>query len=326
MIYLETGSSSPYYNLAFEEYVFEKLNVAKEYFMLWQNDRTVVVGRYQNTTEEVNAQYVDEVGIHVVRRLSGGGAVYHDMGNLNYTFIVNQDKAPDFDFKIFTRPVISVLNELGVEAEFAGRNDIVIQGKKCSGNSQYCKNGRILHHGTILLNSDLSMIERALPVNRQKIESKSVKSVRSRVTNVADFLDQALSMDELKHRLIACVAKDTWLEAGHISEADNRSIRELQSNKYQTWEWNYGSSLPYPIQKSKKFPAGLVSVRLQAEGNRIAAIHFSGDFFGNGDISLLEQALVGTPLNEELYQKLVRLRAEEYMKGISPGDIYEMLI
>ena len=184
MIYLEPPGTDPYFNLALEEYVFEQMDRSRAYFMLWQNSNTIVVGKYQNTAEEINQAFVDAHGIRVVRRLSGGGAVYHDTGNLNFTFIVDQDTAPGLNFKIFVRPVVEALARFGVHAEFTGRNDLTIGGMKFSGNSQYAKHGRLLHHGCIMLDSNLTDVADALRVKQAKFDSKAVKSVRSRVTTI----------------------------------------------------------------------------------------------------------------------------------------------
>ena len=206
MIFINnTYSTDPTFNLAFEEYVFESMDQNETYFMLWQNDHAIIVGKHQNTIEEINQDFVKEQGIKVVRRLTGGGAVYHDLGNLNFTFIVNNDSGKPFDFQSFTRPVVKALQSLGVNAEFNGRNDITIDGKKFSGNSQYAKRGRVLHHGTVLFNSKLDTVQNALKVKKDKIESKGVKSVKSRVTNIADYLEPGFTLEDFKKALVSYV-------------------------------------------------------------------------------------------------------------------------
>ena len=194
MIYIESTSTNPYYNLALEEHVFEHLDQRENYFMLWQNENTIVVGKYQNTAEEVNQEFVAAQGIRVVRRLSGGGAVYHDAGNLNFTFIADQKGFADFNFEAFVSPVLQALESLGVHAEFTGRNDLVLSGCKFSGNSQYAKGGRVLHHGCIMLDSNLDKVGDALRVREAKFTSKSVKSVRSRVTTINEHAPRKITM------------------------------------------------------------------------------------------------------------------------------------
>ena len=198
MRFLESPSNDPYFNLALEEYVFEHLDRSYSYFMLWQNFNTIVVGKYQNTAEEINQSFVDEHGIRVVRRLSGGGAVFHDRGNLNFTFIVDQGSNPDFNFKVFVEPVVQALDRFGIHAEFNGRNDITIDGMKFSGNSQYTRHGRLLHHGCIMLDSNLTNVADALKVKDAKFDSKAVKSVRSRVTTINSHASVPIS-DGMRH-------------------------------------------------------------------------------------------------------------------------------
>lgn len=201
MMYIRSSSTDPYFNLALEQYVFDFLPKTKAYFMLWQNDNTIVVGKHQNTVGEINVSFVKEHGIHVVRRLSGGGAVYHDLGNVNYTFIMDAGKSNELDISAFCKPVVDALRSLGITAEISGRNDITIDGKKFSGNSQYLKDGRMMHHGTIMYNSDLDTVEKALCVSKDKIISKGINSVRSRVTNIAEHMEKIISTEEFITRI-----------------------------------------------------------------------------------------------------------------------------
>ena len=325
MYYLETKSRDPYYNLAFEEYVFEKLDRSHAYFLLWQNSNTIVVGKYQNTAEEINQGVVYEKGIRVARRLSGGGAVYHDDGNLNFTFIVDAGNIEDFQFEAFVKPVVKTLEKMGVKAEFNGRNDITIDGMKFSGNSQYMKHGRIMHHGCIMLDSNLASVADALRVRAAKFESKSVKSVRSRVTTINAHTDHKYTMEEFKKLLLETIEETNHLERLELTEDQKREIELLRRDKYALWEWNYGKSPEYNMRYEKKFPSGLVSVYLNAEGGRIRDIHFYGDFFGNGDIHELEAKLKGQALDMFLEKTLESAGVENYMAGITAKDIAAML-
>ncbi|NLO71508.1 MAG: lipoate--protein ligase family protein, partial [Porphyromonadaceae bacterium] len=202
MIYIVNKSNKPDYNIALEEYCFKKLVDQDKVFILWINEPAIIVGKHQNTAEEINAEFVKKNGIHVIRRISGGGAVYHDLNNLNYTIISNEEKGADFDFKTFSEPVISTLAELGVKAEFTGRNDIVIDGKKISGNAQAYIKGRVMHHGCLLFDTDLSVLSKALEVSKDKIESRGVKSVRSVVDNILPHLKDKISVDEFADKIL----------------------------------------------------------------------------------------------------------------------------
>lgn len=206
--YLDLMTTDPSYNLAMEQYVFDCLPRDRMYFMLWQNDNAIIVGKYQNTISEINEEAVRERGIRVVRRLSGGGAVYHDMGNLNFTFITDAGGSGTLDMKLFCEPVVRTLAALGVRAEVNGRNDITIDGKKFSGNSQYLRQGRVMHHGTIMFDSDLSVVGEALRVDPTKIQTKGIRSVRSRVTNVAEHLPERVTLPEFRRILLENILRE----------------------------------------------------------------------------------------------------------------------
>ena len=321
MIYIESASRNPYYNLALEEYVFEQMDRSQSYFMLWQNDNTIVVGKYQNTAEEVNREFAEAQGIRVARRLSGGGAVYHDQGNLNFTFIADKDDLDDFNFRIFTMPVLKALETLGVHAEFTGRNDLVLDGRKFSGNSQYMKKGRVLHHGCIMLDSDLEKVRDALRVREAKFTSKSVQSVRSRVTTINEHAPRKITMDEFKAALKAQVFSENDITEYTLTPEDKAAVVRLMHEKYETWEWNYGFSRAYSIRREEKFDGGLVTVDMDVDHGVIKEIRLSGDFFGSGDIANLEQSLKGLPLDDRLAQRLADLGTENYIHGVSAEEM-----
>ena len=324
MRYLESPSRDPYFNLALEEYVFERMDKSKSYFLLWQNDNTIVVGKYQNTAEEIDQAYVDAHHIRVARRLSGGGAVYHDKGNLNFTFIVDRADAPGLNFKIFVEPVIQALARFGVHAAFTGRNDLTIDGMKFSGNAQYARRGRLLHHGCIMLDSNLTSVADALRVKEAKFASKAVKSVRSRVTTINAHAPAPISMEDFKGALKECAMASGELEPCTLTEEDLAAIRKLRDEKYATWAWNYGFSPAYDMRREMKFPAGLVTAHLSAEGGKIKAVRFYGDFFG-GELGELEGAMVGLPLDGHLTEALEALRVGDYMSGITAEELSRLL-
>lgn len=327
MKYINWKETDPRINLAFEEYVFNQMDKNESYFLLWQNNNAVIVGKHQNTIEEVNQEYVKANDIKVVRRLSGGGAVYHDMGNLNFTFIVNDHGKEPFDFKSFTRPLVDALKSLGVNAEFNSRNDIAIDGKKFSGNSQYAKRGRILHHGTILFNSKLSTIQSALKVKKDKFESKGIKSVKSRVTNISDYLDQDYSLADFKNALLEFMFKDENIQEIFLTENDLKAIETLKDDKYATWEWNYGRSPTYNLRKERKCDFGLITILLQVEKGKIQEIYFYGDYFGNGDVKELEALFVGVKPNEKaLILLLEGIELENYINGLDSKTLIDLIL
>lgn len=327
MKYIDWKETDPQINLAFEEYVFNQMDKNESYFLLWQNDNAVIVGKHQNTIEEINQEYVKENNIKVVRRLSGGGAVYHDMGNLNFTFIVNDSGKDHFDFQTFTRPLVDALQSLGVKAEFNSRNDIAIDGKKFSGNSQYAKKGRILHHGTILFNSKLDTIQSALKVKQDKIESKGIKSVKSRVTNIIDYLDEGYTLADFKTALLGSMFANEDLQEIRLTEEDIRGIEQLKTERYATWDWNFGKSPRYNLRKERKCDFGLVTVLLQVEKGEIKDIHFYGDYFGNGEIQELEVLFIGVkPTEEDLSSALENIELGDFINGLNSKTLIDLIL
>lgn len=327
MKYIDWRATDPQLNLAFEEYVFNQMDTNESYFLLWQNDNAVIVGKHQNTIEEINQEYVGQNSIKVVRRLSGGGAVYHDLGNLNFTFIVNDNSKDQFEFQTFTRPLVDALKTLGVNAEFNSRNDIAIDGKKFSGNSQYSKRGRILHHGTILFNSNLATIQSALKVKKDKIESKGIKSVKSRVTNIVDYLDEGYTLENFKAALLAAMFENENLEKITLSEQEIQAIEQLKADKYATWDWNYGKSPQYNLRKERKCDFGLITILLQVEKGEIKELHFYGDYFGNGDVQELEAIFIGVnPTEEALSGVLKNIDLADYINGLDSKTLIDLIL
>ena len=321
MRYLYNPSTNPYFNLAAEEFLLRQTD--DEIFMLWQNAPCIVVGKNQNTLAEINEAYVREKGIAVVRRQTGGGAVFHDLGNVNYTFIVN-DAESLFDFKRFCRPVTGALAALGVKAEFSGRNDLLAGGKKFSGNAQCRWQGRVMHHGTILVCASMAGLSSALRVNSKKFADKSVSSVASRVTNLSAHLAKPLSAKELIGHIFAHVAPGAVSE--DFTPAEKKQILKLSKEKYETWDWNYGRSPAYRFQNEKKFPAALVQVGFDVKDGVICAIDIWGDFFSAGDIGAVTGALTGVRHDrDEMKKALAGFEFENYIKGVAKDDFIDML-
>jgi len=291
MIYIESSSHDPYYNLALEEYMFNEFE--DDCFMLWQNDNTIVVGKFQNTIEEINLPYVEEKNINVVRRMTGGGAVYHDLGNLNFTFITGRKDENTFNFSYFIQYIVEALKLYGVEASFSSRNDITVDGRKISGNSEYIRGDRILHHGTILFDSDLSVVSGALNTSRLKFESKSVKSVKSRVANLKSFFREDVSLEDFKDVLKKTVFGSEDVEEAILSENDELKVKELRDSKYATWEWNYGKSPKSAVVKKARGDGGIVEVFLEIENGCIKSAEFKGDFFAEEGLEEAAKGLRG---------------------------------
>lgn len=328
MIYIKNNDNRPQFNLALEQYVFDSLDQFDEIFLLWINEPSIIVGKNQNTIEEINLDYIRENNINVVRRLSGGGAVYHDYGNLNYTIISKSNETSAFNFEAFSQPVIEVLAKLGVKAEFTGRNDIVIDGRKFCGNAQYMKKGKVLHHGAILFDTDLNVLGKALKVSKDKIESKGVKSVRSRVTNIIDHLEEKITVEDFKQLLLDHMFQgDTEIKEYKLTEEDYANINKLMEERYSTWEWNFGESPEFNISKSKRFAAGKVETKIHVEEGIIKDMKFYGDFFGGGEISNVEEKFKGIKYKEDEIEKVLdEIDIGYYFSGISRDEIIQCII
>lgn len=328
MIYIKNDDNRPQFNLALEQYVFESLNQFDEIFLLWINEPSIIVGKHQNTIQEINIDYIKENNINVVRRLSGGGAVYHDYGNLNFTIISKNQDTSAFNFETFTRPVIEVLAKLGIDAKFTGRNDIVIGDKKFCGNAQYMKKNRVLHHGAMLFDTDLGVLGKALKVSKDKIESKGIKSVISRVTNIKDHLEEDIDVEDFKQILLEHMFEgNDKIQEYKLTEEDYENIDRLMEERYNTWEWNFGSSPNFNIKKSNRYPSGKVETQIQVKDGIIKDIRFYGDFFGNGDLSDLEEKLIGIKYKEEAINKVLdSIDIKYYFSKIDKDQIISCII
>lgn len=329
MRYIRSRSTDPYFNLALEQYVFDSLDRSYSYFMLWQNDNTIVVGKHQNTAQEINAAYVKEHGIRVVRRLSGGGAVYHDLGNLNYTFITDHSgKDSSFDFSAFCRPVVDALADIGVAAEISGRNDILIDGKKFSGNAQYMKEGRIMHHGTLMYDSDLDVVSKALHVPDDKIVSKGIRSVRSRVTNIRPYAPQGMTLSSFEESLADHMAKEFGMTPYELTEQDIAAVSRIREERYIQWDWNYGRSPKFQLEKSRRIEGcGRIEIRMNVDKGIITAIDFHGDYFGDGNPKELAGLLTGTPLEEQhVRNRLQDVNISDYFSSITLDQFLSVLL
>lgn len=318
MKYIRLYTTNPYYNLAVEEYLFQ--NADDDVFMLWQNEPSVIAGKNQNIYAEVDIDYAKKNGINLCRRITGGGAVYHDLGNINYTFISTRGDTKALDFEFFTRPIRNALLQLGVECEVGARNDIECQGGKFSGNAQHYEKGRILHHGTLLFNTDFGVMEAVLKVDKEKLAYRAVKSCRSRVVNLIGLLKEEISLDSFISRIEASVCSD--LNAILTEAPANEEIDAIYKRN-QTHEWLFSDKrflTSYSLERKRKYPFGLVKVEFELERGFISRITFSGDFFSTSPIEELEKALIGMNPNS-----LNEIDPYPYISGMSFSDLAELL-
>lgn len=321
------NSLNPYYNLALEEYVMKNIDIDEDIIILWQNEPTIVVGRNQNTIGEINIDYVKNRNIHIVRRTSGGGAVYHDLGNLNYTFITKNINLNSNNYEKLTKPIIEAINSFGVEAYFFGRNDILLDNKKISGNAQSFYKNKMFQHGTILFNSDLKEIKKVLRP-KTKIIDNSVKSNKGNITNIFPYLKDKISIDEFKNKILAYILKTDNFEKNilHLTEEDFKKINILKEEKYYSWDWNYGKNPKYTFTKERRFLGGNILFNMEIKKEIILGVKIYGDFLGKKDAADLEKILKGKKFaKEELYHILKEENVDEFFYNISVDNIIDCL-
>ena len=294
------NTSDPHVNLAIEECALRHLDPNRTYFLMYVNRPAVIVGRHQNILEEVNLPFVAHRGLHVLRRISGGGAVYHDFGNLNFSFIRHLDRRSLKDIRHILEPFRSVLLKLGVAAEFNHRNDLFVAGKKISGNAQFSNTRRIILHGTLLLKSDLVSLRRALHADKGRIISRTRKSVPSDVTNISDHLPPGVGMEGFQQQLVECIAeREGGLQKTPLTDHTWNSVRRLSREKYRSWEWNFGRAPAFHIRRSSWTPAGYLETMIAVEGGCIVGIRFGKNINAIGNAAHLERRLMGIPYHRK---------------------------
>lgn len=314
---LRVSTFDPTYNLALEEVLFDALTPGHPgWFFLWQNDPSIIIGRHQNTVEEINEAFIRDHDLYVVRRPSGGGAVYHDTGNVNFSCLTTTDKNSDTSFAHFLAPIVEALADLGIEAEFSSRNDITVQGRKISGSAQRKSGHRVLHHGTMLIDLDTGVLGRALAGNPDKYTSKGIASHKSRVANLREFMPEDWNREQCLEAVVAAMARRCADGETSLTPEQDRAATALADAKYRTWDWNYGKSPEFTERRRKRFPFGAVECRLNVKDGKIRACRLFGDFFSLGDITALEASFTGiAPTPAALRAALSTVPVEQWFMG-----------
>ncbi|MBU5211826.1 lipoate--protein ligase [Heyndrickxia oleronia] len=328
MLFIDNnGITDPQINLAIEEYALNNLDINETYLLFYINQPSIIIGRNQNTIEEINTEYVDKNNIIVVRRLSGGGAVYHDLGNLNFSFITKDDGESFHNFMKFTAPVIEALKKLGVNAELSGRNDIQVGERKISGNAQFSTKGRMFSHGTLMFDSEIENVVSALRVKKDKIQSKGIKSIRSRVANISEFLEEKLTMEEFRQLILSNIFGGSEnIKEYKLTDEDWKNIHKLSEERYQNWDWNYGKSPKFNLQHNHRFPVGGIDVRLEVNKGMIENCKIYGDFFGIGDVSDIENKLIGIRYERsEIERALEDIDVKHYFGNITKEELVQLI-
>lgn len=326
-------NTDPYFNLASEEFLLA--NEKDDLFMLWRNSPSVIIGKNQNAWAEVNVQFTEKNNIKVVRRLTGGGAVFHDLGNINFTFITKNQQNGAIDFERFTIPVIEALNNVGINAALSGRNDITANSSKISGNAQCLYRQadgfeNILHHGTLLYNSDMTNLTGSLNVRSEKIQSKGISSVRSRVENIFSLLplpdDEKMSVDEFLNYLQITFAEKYNVPVSTLTNEEINGISKLRDEKYSQWSWNFGQSKKYQKTCGKKFEFGWIEIMFTVDGGIICDFKIFGDFFGFGDVSEIENSILNKRYEvNEISSALENINVSNIISGCEVNDIVTLL-
>lgn len=327
MLFIDNQNiNDPRINLALEEYIVRNFDVEQDYVLFYINQPSIIIGKHQNTVEEINAKYVQENGIIIIRRISGGGAVYHDLGNLNFSFLTKYDSQKVNNFIQFTQPIVDALQKLGVPAEVNGRNDITAEGRKISGNAQFSSTKKMFSHGTLLFDTNLEEVVNALNVSGDKITSKGIKSVRSRVANISEFLKEPMSMEDFKQTILESIFQTQEIPTYQLTEKDWEAVHQLSKEKYQTWEWNYGRSPEFNLQKKNRFDFGQIDARINVKDGKIAEIKFYGDFLGHGEVAEIENSLQGIHYEQSSIKNALKATDLKYYFGtISTEDFAAFL-
>ena len=326
MRYIWLPTQSPYINLATEEYLLTQLQ--EDIFMLWQNADSVIIGRHQNTLAEINEAYVKEHNITIARRLTGGGAVFHDLGNLNFSFIRNiEPEEKEINFVKFLQPIVDALQSLGVPATFSGRNDLMVHGKKISGNAMVFHENRVLEHGTLLFSTMQNHLAEALRVDPEKFKDKAVKSVRSRVTNISEHLKTPMSVLEFKDYLMDFILEhqpSSRIEP--LTPQEEAYIQKRADEKFSTWEWNYGASPKYAIERKMRTKGGTVQINMDVKNGIINDVRIFGDFFSQKNPDELASMLIGKTHNRiDLQNVLCEIDVQQYLSGVTEEELLWLL-
>ncbi len=320
MICILSQNQDPFFNLAAEEFLLK--NSPSEYFMLWRCDATIVVGKHQNTLAEINYPYVKKNNIRVARRLTGGGTVFHDLGNINFTFIQEGEKGKLVDFKRFITPVLEMLEGLGIRAEQGMKNEILLHGKKISGNAEHVYKSRILHHGTLLFNSELHNLSEALKVIPGKYKDKAVQSNRSQVTNIQQYLSRKMNTDDFMLALFSSF-KNSSLEINEyvFNQTDIRAIEKLVTEKYNTWDWIYGYSPKYSFENKASIINKWIGIELNVDAGIIQLARITGSYIGNYIASRVAETLIGKKHKEDHIMSVLKHQVPKD----TPNNEIEML-
>ncbi len=327
MKFIKVKTNDPEYNLSLEEYCLKNLPIDDEYFFFWINEPAIIIGKNQNLYAEINREYVEEKGIKVVRRITGGGAVFHDLNNINFSFISNRKSSKGIDFTPYYNMLVDGMKNMGIHAELSGRNDLTIDGYKIAGASQSVYKDRMLSNCCILYNVNLEELAKSLNVRKEKLESKGVKSVRARVSNIKPLISKDLSAEEFLESLQDEIIRNHGeiVEEYLLTEDDLRGIEEVYKNRFSLHEWNYGRLLHRDKSVYKRFNIGFVELFFNVEDGKITDLKIMGDFFGERDVEELEKELEQVEYSKKaLLDALSNIEIKKYFGELSAEEFAEL--
>lgn len=325
-LYIETDSNDAAFNFALEYYLAtERIFPDKTVILLWRTAPTVMVGRFQNTFAEINRDYTEKKNIAIVRRMSGGGTIYTDFGAWQYSFITSAKRSSS-DMRRLAEPVVKVLRKLGASAEFSGRNDILIEGRKVSGTAQYRKKGCVVHHGSLLYASDLDEIARSTNVSSEKLKAKGIQSVRQRVGNISDYLPQPMSIQVFKEALLESFVTDPS-QIIMLSREDMMRVQQIADEIFSDWDFIYGSNPAFDLERTVQTGEGLTTFRLSVEKGRISGVHIYGDFLEDPHLTWMEELLTGCRYERQaVCHRLTTNMGGQYFLGLSSSKLAEVIL
>lgn len=304
MLFVANNSTDPQTNLALEEFLLRHVPVEEMLFLFYVNSPVVIIGRNQNAFEEVDPDYLAANGIQLVRRLSGGGTVYHDPGNLNFSFI-SPERDDLHNFAKFTHPIVAVLGQLGVKADLRNHSSLFVGDKKISGNAQYASRGRVLSHGTLLFATDLEQLNRAVRPRPLSIQSQAVQSVRANVTNIRDLLPRPMTLAQFQQMIRHYLFGET-IPTLALTAVDWAKIEQIRAERYESWDWNIGRSPKFTIRRSRWLPGGRVAIEIEVVNGRVRRSKIEADFIAPLATSFLESSLVGCYYERKSLQHVVQ--------------------
>jgi lipoate-protein ligase A len=321
MLCIRSENTDPYYNLASEEYLLKCFD--EDLFLLYRNSPSVVVGKHQNTLAEINLPLVRDKGLKVARRISGGGTVFHDLGNLNFTFITGGKEGELVNYQRYASPVIEAMGKMGLNIKLGKRHELLLGNLKISGTASHVYKQRVLHHGTLLFSSDLDEMSAALKVPHDGFTDKAVKSIRSEVTNISDHLVDKMDIADFQNRIFSHILNTMDAAKNYrYNDHDRKEIHKLRTSKYSTWEWNFGYSPKYQFNKNLKFSAGNIDLRMNVDKGIIQEVNIEGDFMSKKDIHVLEKLLEGSIHDPEtLRLRLSGIQVTDYISGLENEEL-----